>query len=151
MAYLQITLAARYLWGRKLRTFLTTLAILLGALVIFAMNIMLPTMLEAFQAMNGSILLSASFLVYDLNASGYRLFGRHIPDLSPDGISSYSLILNLAQAWCEQRMIQMLKLLLCTDSHIVIGDLWPEPLLGHSIYGNSIIAFYFRHYGASTP
>jgi len=47
---LQLTLAARYLWGRKLRTSLTTLAIVIGALVIFGMNIMLPTMLQAFQA-----------------------------------------------------------------------------------------------------
>ncbi len=47
---LQLTLAARYLWGRKLRTFLTTLAIIFGVLVIFGMNILLPTMLEAFQS-----------------------------------------------------------------------------------------------------
>ena len=46
---LQMTLAARYLWGRKLRTFLTTLAIVFGALVIFGMNTILPTMLRAFQ------------------------------------------------------------------------------------------------------
>jgi putative ABC transport system permease protein len=48
--YLQLTLAARYLWGRKLRTSLTTLAIVFGALVIFGMNVLLPTMLQAFQA-----------------------------------------------------------------------------------------------------
>ena len=35
MLTLQLTLAARYLWGRKLRTFLTTLAIVFGAWVIF--------------------------------------------------------------------------------------------------------------------
>jgi putative ABC transport system permease protein len=46
---LQVTLAARYLWGRKLRTFLTTLAIMFGTLVIFGMNIILPTMIQAFQ------------------------------------------------------------------------------------------------------
>lgn len=49
MLSFQITLAARYLWGRKLRTILTTLAILLGTLVIFGMNILLPTMIQAFQ------------------------------------------------------------------------------------------------------
>lgn len=38
------------MWGRKLRTFLTTLAILLGTLVIFGMGILLPTMMQAFQA-----------------------------------------------------------------------------------------------------
>lgn len=49
MLTLQLTLAARYLWGRKLRTFLTTLAIVFGAWLIFAMNILMPTMLKAFQ------------------------------------------------------------------------------------------------------
>jgi putative ABC transport system permease protein len=47
---LQLTLAWRYLSGRKLRTFLTTLAILFGVLVIFGMNIILPTMVSALQA-----------------------------------------------------------------------------------------------------
>src|SRR5258706_5711830 len=46
---LQLTLAARYLAGRKLRTFLTTLAVVFGVLVIFGMNIILPTMLAALQ------------------------------------------------------------------------------------------------------
>ncbi len=46
---IQLTLAARYLWGRKLRTLLTTLAIIFGVLVIFGMNMLLPTMLAAFQ------------------------------------------------------------------------------------------------------
>ncbi len=50
MLGLQFALAARYLWGRKLRTFLTTLAIVFGVLVIFGMNILVPTMLKAFQA-----------------------------------------------------------------------------------------------------
>ena len=47
---LQLTLAWRYLKGRKLRTFLTTLAVIFGVMLIFGMNIILPTMLEAFQA-----------------------------------------------------------------------------------------------------
>jgi putative ABC transport system permease protein len=50
MIRLQVALAARYLWGRKLRTFLTTLAIVFGTLVIFGMNILLPSMLKAFQS-----------------------------------------------------------------------------------------------------
>ena len=50
MFNMQVTLAARYLWGRKLRTILTTLAIVFGVLVIFGMNILLPTMLAAFQS-----------------------------------------------------------------------------------------------------
>ncbi len=48
--HLQLTLAWRYLNGRKLRTFLTTLAVIFGVMLIFGMNIILPTMLEAFQA-----------------------------------------------------------------------------------------------------
>ena len=47
---LQLTLAWRYLTGRKLRTFLTTLAVIFGVLIIFGMNIILPTMLAAFQS-----------------------------------------------------------------------------------------------------
>ncbi len=37
------------MWGRKLRTFLTTLAIVFGDWLIFGMNILMPTMLKAFQ------------------------------------------------------------------------------------------------------
>src|SRR3972149_811520 len=47
---LQFTLASRYLWGRKLRTTLTTLAVMFGVLVIFMMNLLVPTMIKAFQA-----------------------------------------------------------------------------------------------------
>jgi putative ABC transport system permease protein len=47
---LQFTLAMRYLGGRKLRTTLTTLAIVFGVLVTFGMNTILPTMSKAFQA-----------------------------------------------------------------------------------------------------
>lgn len=53
---LQLTLAARYLWGRKLRTFLTTLAIVIGVMVIFGMGIYLPSFMDAFN----KSLLSAS-------------------------------------------------------------------------------------------
>src|SRR5512136_1459398 len=52
----QLTLAARYLAGRKLRTFLTTLAIVIGVMVIFGMGIYLPSFTDAFQ----TSLLSAS-------------------------------------------------------------------------------------------
>lgn len=47
---IQLTLAARYLNGRKLRTFLTTLAIVFGVLVIFGLNTLLPAFFSAFQA-----------------------------------------------------------------------------------------------------
>ena len=45
----QLTLALRYLNGRKLRTALTTLAIVFGVLVIFGMNTLLPAFRRAFQ------------------------------------------------------------------------------------------------------
>lgn len=45
----QLSLAARYLWGRKLRSFLTTLAIVIGVAVIFGMGSVLPTMSKTFQ------------------------------------------------------------------------------------------------------
>jgi putative ABC transport system permease protein len=44
----QWKLAARYLWGRKLRTVLTTLAVVFGVTIIFGMNAILPTFLQAF-------------------------------------------------------------------------------------------------------
>jgi len=47
---LQFTLALRYLSGRKLRTVLTTLAIVFGVLVIFGMNLLIPGFIRAFQA-----------------------------------------------------------------------------------------------------
>lgn len=47
---LQLTLALRYLQGRKLRTVLTTLAIVFGVLLIFGMNSLLPVFTQAFQA-----------------------------------------------------------------------------------------------------
>jgi putative ABC transport system permease protein len=47
---LQLTLALRYLGGRKLRTFLTTLAIVFGVLVIFGMNTLMPAFLGSFTA-----------------------------------------------------------------------------------------------------
>jgi putative ABC transport system permease protein len=53
---LQLTLAARYLSGRKLRTFLTTLAIVIGVMVIFGTGIYLPSFMNAFN----KSLLSAS-------------------------------------------------------------------------------------------
>jgi putative ABC transport system permease protein len=47
---LQFTLATRYLLGRKLRTALTTTAIVFGVLLVFGMNTVLPTLLAALQA-----------------------------------------------------------------------------------------------------
>jgi putative ABC transport system permease protein len=45
-----ITLAWRYLNGRRLRSFLTTLAVIFGVMIIFALNALLPTIMETFSA-----------------------------------------------------------------------------------------------------
>jgi putative ABC transport system permease protein len=46
----QLTLALRYLAGRRLRTVLTTLAIVFGILLIFGMNSILPAFIHSFTA-----------------------------------------------------------------------------------------------------
>src|SRR5512136_4035 len=46
---LQLTLAARYLGGRKLRTFLTTVAIVIGVMLIFGTGIYMPSFMGAYQ------------------------------------------------------------------------------------------------------
>lgn len=46
---MQLTLAKRYLLGRKLRTLLTTLAVMFGVMVIFGLNGVLPAMKLAFR------------------------------------------------------------------------------------------------------
>ena len=45
----QLSLAARYLWGRKLRSFLTSLAIVIGVMTIFGMGMLLPSFMQTFQ------------------------------------------------------------------------------------------------------
>jgi putative ABC transport system permease protein len=45
---IQWTLALRYLWGRKMRSILTTLAIVFGVMIIFGMNGMVPAIQAAF-------------------------------------------------------------------------------------------------------
>lgn len=47
---MQLTLAIRYLAGRKLRTVLTTAAIAFGVLVIYGLNSLMPAFMAAFQA-----------------------------------------------------------------------------------------------------
>jgi putative ABC transport system permease protein len=45
----QLSLAGRYLWGRKLRSFLTTLAIVIGVMTIFGMGTVMPSFVQSFQ------------------------------------------------------------------------------------------------------
>lgn len=46
---LHLTLAVRYLGGRMLRTFLTTLAIVIGVMVIFGTGMYMPSFMQAYQ------------------------------------------------------------------------------------------------------
>ena len=46
----QLTLAARYMNGRRLRTTLTTLAVVFGVLITFGVNTMIPSISQAFRA-----------------------------------------------------------------------------------------------------
>jgi putative ABC transport system permease protein len=45
---MQLTLALRYLWGRKMRTILTTLAIVFGVMIIFGLNGIIPAIQATF-------------------------------------------------------------------------------------------------------
>ncbi|MHB8841071.1 MAG: ABC transporter permease [Candidatus Aquicultor sp.] len=44
-----IRLAFKYLWARKMRSFLTTLAIIFGVMIIFGLNGMLPAIMKSFE------------------------------------------------------------------------------------------------------
>jgi putative ABC transport system permease protein len=44
------TLAARYLKGRRLRAILTTLAVVFGVMIMFGMNVLVPTVTRAYQS-----------------------------------------------------------------------------------------------------
>ncbi len=46
---IQFLLAWRYLWGRKQRMILTTLAVVFGVTLLFGLNAMIPAMMEAFR------------------------------------------------------------------------------------------------------
>lgn len=46
---IQFTLAARYLLGRKLRTVLTTLAIIFGVMIVFSLNGLIPAFAQTFR------------------------------------------------------------------------------------------------------
>ncbi len=61
---IQFMLAVRYLRGRKLRTFLTTLAVIFGVMIIFSLNGMLPAFSQALRenmlAASGAVDLSVT-------------------------------------------------------------------------------------------
>lgn len=89
----QLTLAARYLSGRKLRTFLTTLAVVFGVLVIFGMNIIMPTMLSALQVNVQSAEGNVDYTVTHISGEP---FPQEIADKlqGVDGVRVYAASLN---------------------------------------------------------
>ncbi len=90
---LQLTLAWRYLNGRKLRTFLTTLAVVFGVLVLFGMNIILPTMLEAFQV---NMMAASGMVDVTITHQSGGAFSPQVTDklTGIDGIHAVSASLN---------------------------------------------------------
>jgi putative ABC transport system permease protein len=86
---LQFILAWRYLNGRKLRTFLTTLAVVFGVMVIFGMNIILPTMIQAFQANMMAASGAVDVTVTHASGSGFPVAVANKLDGIP-GIRAYS-------------------------------------------------------------
>ncbi|RPJ23553.1 MAG: hypothetical protein EHM33_20600, partial [Chloroflexi bacterium] len=90
---LQFTLAARYLFGRKLRTTLTTLAIIFGVMLIFGMNTVLPTMLAALQANVQGAEGNVDFTITNISGQSFpaeAANGLH----SLDGVRAVSASLN---------------------------------------------------------
>jgi len=89
---LQLTLAARYLNGRRLRTVLTTLAVVFGVLVIFGMNIILPTMLTALQA---NVQGAEGVVDFSVTHVSSQPFSQTVADnlQSVDGVRVYSAYL----------------------------------------------------------
>jgi len=90
---LQLTLAARYLSGRKLRTFLTTLAVVFGVLVVFGMNIIMPTMLNALQV---NVQSAEGMVDYNVTHISGEPFPANIDDKlqGVDGVRVYAASLN---------------------------------------------------------
>ncbi|MBN8580693.1 MAG: FtsX-like permease family protein [Anaerolineae bacterium] len=90
---LQLTLAARYLSGRKLRTLLTTLAVVFGVLVIFGMNIIMPTMLSALQVNVQSAEGNVDYTVTHISGEPFPVeMADKLQDV--DGVRVYAASLN---------------------------------------------------------
>jgi len=90
---IQLTLAYRYLTGRKLRTFLTTLAIIFGVLLIFGMNSVLPTMMAALQANVQGLEGAVDFTITHISSEPFPTeVAAGLKDI--DGVRAVSVSLN---------------------------------------------------------
>jgi putative ABC transport system permease protein len=90
---LPLTLAWRYLSGRKLRTSLTTLAVIFGVLVLFGLNIIIPTIFASVQA---NFLGLAGAVDYTVTSPSGGSFPEGLADdvKDVDGIRAFSPKLN---------------------------------------------------------
>src|SRR5574340_51670 len=90
---LQLTLAARYLLGRKLRTLLTTIAIIFGVLLIVGMNSVLPTLLAALQANVQGAEGNVDFTITNVSGQSFPEDAAE-PLRQMDGVRAVSVSLN---------------------------------------------------------
>lgn len=88
-------LALRYLSGRKLRTFLTTLAIVFGVMVIYGLNAVIPAMERAFAA---NIMAASGAVDATLSAKSGGTFSTELLDKvsALDGVDAVNPILSRA-------------------------------------------------------
>jgi putative ABC transport system permease protein len=89
---IQFLLAWRYLWGRKQRMVLTTLAVVFGVTLLFGMNAMIPAMMESFRH---NMVTTAGKVDISISSDSNNPFDQTVlNDLSEiEGISYYTGIL----------------------------------------------------------
>lgn len=89
---ISFTLARRYMAGRKLRTFLTTLAIVLGVMLIFGLNGVLPGMMDA---MNKAMLASVGEVDLTVESDSGALFEPDVLEkvAGVDGVAAATPVL----------------------------------------------------------
>ncbi|EKD89275.1 MAG: hypothetical protein ACD_34C00131G0001, partial [uncultured bacterium] len=89
---IQFLLAWRYLWGRKQRMVLTTLAVVFGVALLFGLNSMIPAMMESFRH---NMVTTAGKVDISISSESNNPFDQSVlNDLSEiDGISYYTGIL----------------------------------------------------------
>ena len=90
---IQILLAWRYLWGRKQRMVLTTLAVVFGVTLLFGLNAMIPAMMEAFRH---NMVTTAGKVDISISGDSNNPFSQSVLDelQGIDGISQYTGILS---------------------------------------------------------
>lgn len=88
----EIKLALRYLSGKKLRTFLTTLSILFGVMIIFGLNGVIPSLQDSFRR---SIMLSTGQVDFTVTNQTQGPFSEEVLDRLKEvkGLEGYTGIL----------------------------------------------------------